>query len=455
MVESFRKGKRRLFLKGPLFRPIPVRVVFYRDICYTTCDLGRGRKAWPCSKERRIPMKILIVSQHFFPDDFRVNDIARSLVENGHIVRVLTGLPDYATSRVPKEYRWFRKRREEWYGATVVRVPVVSRRRGVFFRALNYLSFMIGGFFYACFCRFHADAVLSYQTSPVLQAVPAVRYRRRFRVPLLLYCCDLWPESLKAWNIGEGHPLFRLMKRVSCRLYQQCDTVAVTSAPFREYLVNTHGIEQERIAYLPQHAEDLYSAVCGVYEENGCIDFLFAGNVGAVQDVSVILQAASHLKEDLPFRVHIVGAGTELQGCVALAGRLELSDRVVFHGKFPLEEMPRFYRMADCFLLTLRGGDFIGRTLPAKVQGYLSAGKPVLAAADGAVPDLIREADCGICVPAGDAQKLAQAMEAVIRDFPLYQEKGRRGRRYYEGHFTREIFLQRLDGLLINNRYRG
>lgn len=393
-------------------------------------------------------MRILVVSQCFYPDDFRINDIVDSLVREGHSVRVLTGLPDYATSRVPREYRFFKKRRERWHGAEIVRVPTVQRRSGVLFRALNYVSFAFWGLLYVRICPKDVDVVFSYQTSPVLQAIPAVSFKKRAKIPLVLYCCDLWPESLKAWNVSENDPLFRLIHRISRRLYGSCDTVAITSKPFREYLREIDGVGDSRIVYLPQHAEDLYGDICGVYEDNGCTDFLFAGNIGAVQNVGCIVRAAAEIHTDAPFLVHIVGSGSAYDDCVALARQFGVTDRVIFHGKFPLSEMKRFYTMADCFLLTLRGGDFIGMTLPAKTQGYLCAGKPVVAAADGAVSGLIKEADCGDCVPAGDWKALAEAMTAVIADPEKYREAGRNGRRYFEEHFTRDIFMRSLTEIL-------
>lgn len=389
-------------------------------------------------------MRILVVSQCFHPDDFRINDIVATLVEQGHAVRVLTGLPDYASSHVPREYRFFRRRRETYRGAEVVRVPIVARRSGVLFRALNYYSFAFFGSLYARFCRKAYDLVFSYQTSPILQAKPAVTYRNRAGVPLVLYCCDVWPESLKAWQVSEESLLFRHMHKVSRRVYNAADCLPVSSEPFRDYLTEVDGVPPDKLCYLPQHAEDLYADISGRYEDNGCVDFLFAGNIGAVQGVEGIVRAAALVRSEVPFRVHIVGDGSSRAACEQLALQAGLGDRVVFHGKHPLAEMRRFYQLADCFLLTLRGGDLIGKTLPAKFQSYISAGKPVVAAADGAVRQAMKAADCGLCVPAGDDEALAHAMEEVLHQGALFREKGANGRRFYEAHYTKSIFMANL-----------
>lgn len=394
-------------------------------------------------------MNILIVSEYFYPDDFRINDIVSELVKMGHRIRVLTGLPDYTTSRIPKEYKWFRRRREVYQGADIVRVPTIARRSGLIFRVLNYGSFVISSYLYACFCRKkEIDAVFVYQTSPVFQAYPAKRLKKRTGKRLALYCCDLWPESMKAWHVSEESILFRLVKRISSRLYRACDRIAVTSTPFREYLHQVCGVAEERISYLPQHAEDLYHDICGAYEDNGCIDFLFAGNIGAVQNVDCIIRAIPFISTAKSYHIHIVGDGSELEECRALASELGVNSQITFHGRFPLTEMKRFYRMADCFLLTLRGGDFIGLTLPAKSQGYLSAGKPILGAIDGAASDMIRDADCGVCVPAGDYQALGEKISQITENFDTYIEKGKNGRRFYEENYTKEIFLQSFIKLL-------
>ena len=347
-------------------------------------------------------MHIVVFSMMYAPDDFKINDIVLELIRQGHSVKVVTGLPDYATSHIPGEYRWFRKRHEKMVRYEVRRLPIIARRHGVLFRMLNYLSYVVSGSIYALFCRKKGtDAILVYETSPIFQAIPALIFKKLAHRPLTLYCCDVWPACVQAWNVSEHSFFYRFSLRASRFIYRRCDTVAVSSRPFIPYLHEVCGVDKERMPYLPQHAEDLYSDICGVYEEDGCTDFLFAGNIGAVQDVECIIKATARLPGELPFKVHIVGAGSNLNACKQLVEQLSLQNKVVFHGRHPQSQMPCYYKMADCMLLTLRGGDMIGETLPAKAQSYLSVGKPIVGAIDGAGREMIIEADCGEGVPAG------------------------------------------------------
>ena len=394
-------------------------------------------------------MHIVVFSMMYAPDDFKINDIVLELIRQGHSVKVVTGLPDYATSHIPGEYRWFRKRHEKMVRYEVRRLPIIARRHGVLFRMLNYLSYVVSGSIYALFCRKKGtDAILVYETSPIFQAIPALIFKKLAHRPLTLYCCDVWPACVQAWNVSEHSFFYRFSLRASRFIYRRCDTVAVSSRPFIPYLHEVCGVDKERMPYLPQHAEDLYSDICGVYEEDGCTDFLFAGNIGAVQDVECIIKATARLPGELPFKVHIVGAGSNLNACKQLVEKLSLQNKVVFHGRHPQSQMPCYYKMADCMLLTLRGGDMIGETLPAKAQSYLSVGKPIVGAIDGAGREMIIEADCGEGVPAGDDEALAAAMRRVIEHPAVYRQKGQNGRRFFEENYTKALFMQRLMALL-------
>ena len=260
-------------------------------------------------------MKILLVSQHFYPDNFRVNDIAKELVAKGHDVTVLTSLPDYATGKVPADCKGLKNRKVEWNGVKVVRSFSVSRRSGLIFRMLNYVSFFLSSTLKALTFKEKFDVVMCYQTSPVLMANGAKAYAKKHKVPFFVYCLDLWPESLKAWHVGEGNPLFKLMNKYSMSIYNGADLVGVTSKPFMNYLHTVNKVPMDKMVYLPQHAEslDLNEKMKG---ENTV--FAFGGNIGSVQNIECIIRAVAEIRDLNGFSVEIYGDGSELQNCKKL-----------------------------------------------------------------------------------------------------------------------------------------
>ncbi|MGI6545389.1 MAG: glycosyltransferase family 4 protein [Fastidiosipilaceae bacterium] len=394
-------------------------------------------------------MNIVVVSQIFHPVPFRVNDIVQALTAAGHEVKVVTGLPDYGLPSIPKEYRWFRKRREEFFGARVIRVPTFARRSGMLHRALNYVSFVVSGWFYMSFTnKKEVDVIFCYETSPVLQAIPAIRLKKRTKKKLVLYCLDLWPESLKAWKVEEESWFYRRMAAVSRKIYRSCNAIPVSSPGFIDYLVDVCGVPAERVSYLPQHGEDDFDSVAGVYEDNQCVDFLFAGNIGAVQSVETIIEAVSLMKTDQPFKVHIVGDGSRLEDCRRVAERGAAADKVVFHGRRVFSEMPAFYRMADCFLISLAADNAIGKTIPGKLQGYLSAGKPILASGGEEILRLLETADAGKGCEAERPDLLAALMDDCADHFEHYRLMGENGKNYFDQNFTKTVFMDRIMKIL-------
>ena len=210
-------------------------------------------------------MDILVICQYFSPEAFQINDICRELAKRHHVT-VLTGLPNYPSGIVPKEYR-HGMRRETLFGAEVIRCFEIGRGRGKARLALNYLSFVLSGSAMARrLAKRHFDVVFVYQLSPVLMALPARTLQKR-GVPVCLYCCDLWPESLKAMLPGEN-ALFRLMKKVSGRIYRGADQLIVQNAAFRDYLTQMHGVPAEKITALPHFADDSLLSLEG-HDEDG------------------------------------------------------------------------------------------------------------------------------------------------------------------------------------------
>lgn len=388
-------------------------------------------------------MKILVVCQHYWPEPFQLSDICESLVARGHTVHVITGVPNYPEGRIYRGYRGGKGRRQQKGGVQITRTFTVGRRRGVFFRALNYYSFALSSVRFAKRLHEAYDVVLAVQLSPVMMASAALAYARKRGKKCVLYCMDLWPASLSAGGIREGSFLYRYFQRVSGRIYEGADRILITSRMFADYLGDRLGIDRKRITYLPQYADPRFASLAAQPSPHkDTVDLVFAGNVGTAQSIPTLLHAARMLLGHRELRFHIVGDGSQLQSAKALARELGV-DNVIFHGRHPVEEMPQYYAMADAMLLTLTADPVISLTLPAKMQSYLAAGKPVLGAANGEVPRVIAAAGCGFCAPAENAAALA----LVIRKFLCSKERaalGARARAYYEAHFTKQAFLDTL-----------
>lgn len=393
-------------------------------------------------------MKILIVCQYFYPEQFTVNDICFELVKEGHDVTVLTGLPNYPSGIVDKRYEWLKNRKEEINGVKVIRSWLIGRGRGLKRLALNYISFTVSSAFSALFLKKDFDVILVYQLSPVTMALPGIFLKKLTRKPLIVYCHDLWPESVVAAGISPGSKVYNLLLLLSKWIYKSADRVFISSKLFREYFNNTLGIF-DNITYLPVYAEALFENIKSDKISDDNIDLVFAGNIGEMQSVETIIYAANELKAETHIRFHIVGDGSSREKCEKIANDLQLNN-VIFHGQYPVTEMPRFYEIADAFLITLKADKVISYTLPNKVRSYMASQKPIIGAIDGETQMAIDEAQCGLCCSAEDYKGLA----GLIKEFSGEKERhaiwGENARRYYDDNFSKSNYIKQLTALLKN-----
>lgn len=389
-------------------------------------------------------MKILIVSQYYYPEQFQINEIAPELVRRGHDVTVLTGLPNYPKGEI---YPGYKAGEESIEGVHVIRVKEHPRKKGPVHLLCNYLSFANAGSRKAKRLKKDFDIVFAYQLSPVSMLKPAVVYSRKNNKPLICYCLDIWPESAKAHTAIK--PLYKLISRYSRKLYQACDHIAVTSRPFVEYLAEVNGVDKSKMSYIPQHADGTMLSENLTAEDNGIADFMYAGNMGKGQTLDVIIRAAEKIK-DKPFMIHMVGEGSQKQELEKLVQEFGISDKVVFYGNQKRENMPAFYRKADALLITLRGDNAVGNTMPGKLQTYMTTGKPIIGAINGAAAEVINEAKCGKCVPAGDYKGLATLMLDFIDKKEAYNDCGQNAASYFKSHFTLVKYCDDLEKLMEN-----
>lgn len=396
-------------------------------------------------------MKILVVSQSFYPDTFASNDTVRILVERGHRVTVLTGLPDYTTSEIPEEYKNGRNRHQFYCGAEVFRVPTIARKHGPVWRSLNYLSFVWNG------CRAAKkwdwedfDIIYVWEVSPVTMGLPAISLKKRFKKPLFLYCMDIWPECVKAMGFKEGTVFYKAINGISRYIYNQCDHIAVSSKPFFDYLEEVNGCDRSKMSYLPQFASSDMLKEDFTKEPDGHFDFLYIGNIGKAQDMPCMIKAISLLQDRDDVSFHIIGGGSEYESTVALANETGASKIIKFYGPKPFKEAMQYYRIADACIITLDGSNHIGDTLPGKVQTYMAAGKPIIGALYGAGNQVIEESNCGYCAEAGDYEGLAGALTRFMSDQSMNKTFGENAKAYFMENFTQDKHFELLEQALTN-----
>ena len=404
-------------------------------------------------------MKIVIVGQYYWPDDFLVNDIAEGLANRGHKVTILTGLPDYSTNFVPKEYKWGKNRHEIRNGVEIFRVPIIARHKGFLFRVLNYLSFFVTSSVFAKIHKFDVDVIMAYQTAPVLMGNAAIILKKKLKKPLFFYCLDIWPDQMKIWGVRENNPMFKVMRAYSRYAYGSGDLVGITSIPFKRYLVDIDKVKPEKIVYLPQHSVKMELKESSEAKFNrDQINLIFAGNIGQQQNLECLLRAVSKVKTSKKFMVHIYGNGSSFTACKKLAADLNINNKVIFYGRVPKEKLDMIYPQMDAFLLTLCSEKKIGfaaNTVPAKFQGYLSAGKPVLASIDGGAKDIINETKCGLAVAADDDIAFAMAITKFVENPEKFQSCGIKGLNYFNENYDKKIVLDRLEKVLLSVQKGG
>jgi len=391
-------------------------------------------------------VKILIVSQYYYPEQFQINEIAPELVRRGHEVTVVCGLPNYPKGKI---FQGYESRFEEVIdGVNVIRCKQVPRGDSPIQLVRNYWSFVRESKKVIQSLPGDFDVVLGYQLSPITSMLAALEYKKRNGTPVVYYTLDIWPASAEAMLHGKNNPVYWWVKNLSKKIYLGADKVLVTSRPFIDYLRKTHGLPADMMDYLPQHASPEMLDMNLEAEGNGIADFMFAGNIGKGQRVDVIIKAAAILGARKDYKIHIVGDGRMREELEKQVKENGLEKNVVFYGNQKRDDMPSFYKKADVLLITLRGNNEVGNTMPGKLQMYMTTGKPILGAINGAAREVIEAAQCGSCVKAGDYQGLAKLMEFYIQHPKEYDVCGKNARYYFRKHFTLNHFINGLEAEL-------
>ena len=399
-------------------------------------------------------MRVLVLTQYFWPENFIINDMVKGLREKGHQVEVLTGKPNYPEGKIYDGYSVFGRSRDDYVGIEVHRVPLVPRGRSKGWNlVVNYLSFVLSASLYAAICvRRKYDRIFVFQPSPITAVIPALVARALYKTPVILLIQDLWPESLSATGAIRSQKALSMMERVVRFLLRRVDTILVQSRAFIPKLKEKR-LTGRNIFYFPDYADDVFTTISDGLREDKLgglpkgFKILFAGNIGESQDFETILNAAEMLKDEMDIQWVIVGDGRRRGWVEKQVKKRRLARTVHLLGKYPLEEMPAFYASADALLVTLKDEEIFALTIPGKVQSYMACGKPILAALNGEGGRIIREAGAGYVSASGDYQQLASdARELKSLPRAKLEEMGRQASNYYQENFRRELLLDKLDG---------
>ena len=401
-------------------------------------------------------MKVLIISQYFWPENFRINDLSAGLVERGHKVSVLTGIPNYPDGRFFQGYGLFRNLRQEYKGVRIIRVPLLPRGRGGGIRlALNYFSFaFFAGILAPFFCREKFDLIFVFEPSPITVGLPAIVLKKLKSIPILFWVQDLWPESLSATSAISSERILNSVRKLVCFIYRHCDRVLIQSPAFSP-LIESQGVSPERIIFFPNSVEAVYKPVTAqsgleinnLLPSGFCI--MFAGNIGAAQDFETILLAAEKLKDHSDIHLVVLGDGRRFEWVKEEVRVRGLFGTVHLLGRHPFEAMPVFFAEADVMLVTLKRDPIFALTIPAKIQSYMACEKPIIAALDGEGARLITESGAGLASSAGDADALAESILAMYQMPKEDREAmGKQGKAYCDVNFEREMLIDKLEGLM-------
>lgn len=401
-------------------------------------------------------MRILVVTQYFWPENFRINDIVEALHIRGHQITVLTGHPNYPKGKFFRGYTGKSVIHEVYQGIEIIRVPIFPRGEdGNSKLIINYLSFVISGTIFALFSgKRDFDVILFNGLSPTIAGIPATALKMKYKRPLLTYIQDLWPESLLAVRPNTSQFAISLLRILTTYIYKQSEQVWASSKSFLNRIENL-GISRKKLHYFPQYAESFYKPEprnpVWAHENglpNGFI-VMFAGNIGIAQDLPNVIQAAELTQEH---GIHWVFLGTG-SAKVNLAQQAEAKNlnNVHFLGSFPARTMPHFFAQADVLLVSLADQELFAMTIPAKVQSYLASGRPILASLAGEGAEVVRDSEAGVVVSPENPQALAKA--AIALKALTESERtimGQRGRAYFVKNFERESKIEELESTLLN-----
>ncbi len=399
----------------------------------------------------RLKKHILVITQYFYPEQFRINDICTEWVKRGYKVTVITGIPNYPQGKYYDGYGLFKKRKEEYNGMDIIRIPLIPRGNNAIMLTLNYLSFVVSGFFWKVFTKIKADYVFIFEVSPMTQALPGVWYAGKRKVPCYLYVQDLWPENVEKITGITNKEIIGAIGKMVDYINRGCTKIFTTSESFVKS-IHDRGVPLDKIEYWPQYAEDFYIPIAKMsipeIPKDERLNIIFAGNIGYFQGLDVLIKTAEVIKKeyDMQVRFNIIGDGRYKEEFKEEIIKNQLDDMFNFIQQQPARKIPKFLASCDLAFLSLASNPLTEMTIPAKLQTYMACGITILASVAGEAERIIVDSNSGLCSQPGDELKLAKNIYEFYKMEMVEKKRlGTNARNYYCEMFSKEKLLSIMD----------
>ncbi|ADU24036.1 glycosyltransferase family 4 protein [Ruminococcus albus] len=396
---------------------------------------------------------ILVITQYFYPEQFRINDMCAEWVKRGYEVTVVTGYPNYPQGEYYDGYGWFRHTKQKWKGVKIIRLPLTARKQGSVRLALNYLSFVISGLIWAKTTNVKADYVFTYEVSPMTQALVGVWYSKRRKIPNYLYVTDLWPENVEIITGIKSKWIITPIQWMVDYIYKRNNRILTSSKSFIKS-ISKRRIPFNKIEFWPQYAEEFYKPIIhpqyNEIPQDGIFNIVFAGNIGYAQGLGILVDSAKQLlSKGILVRFNIIGNGRYLPELKKLVKDSKTDDYFNFIDRKNPEEIPSYISSADASLICLSKSEVFSITIPAKTQSCMACGKPILVSADGEVQDIIKEAKAGLVSGSEDVDALTNNI-VLLKNTSINElnEMGNNALKYYSENFEKKKLMDRMDKIL-------
>ena len=386
-------------------------------------------------------MKILILSQCYYPETFSINTVADELNIRGVDVTVLTGYPNYPMGEIYEGYGFDIPYETEINGVKIVRVKARPRKTGKVNLALNYYSFYAKAYKWLKKNYKEYDLIYCFEVSPITSFLPAARLKKKKNVPYVMNVQDMWPECFECVMNIHNKVIIKPLMSLSNYVYKNAEKLLCSSKSFCEIL-KRRGIDEEKIEFWPQFAKNYDACENSEIEEYVTqYRFVFAGNIGKAQGLDLVLDTAMLTKDNKEIGYYLIGDGSELSRLKERVSKEQISN-VFFIPRKPESDIPKYLNSATCGILILEENILSKIVLPQKMQMYMACKLPILCVMDGEARQLISEANAGYYAEA-NAEKVSEKVLEIVSD-ENRKEKGENGRKYFEENFNKDKLIDKL-----------